>query len=58
MNKVQWLTAYAVLLIWDPDKMSFILDPARRSRQRLYYKTRGIVEHDRALNGQLKVKTI
>lgn len=32
--------------------MGFIRDPARRRGRYLYYRTKGIVLHDRELNGE------
>lgn len=47
---LNWVIAHNILLIWNPDLMNFITDKRRRKQVRLYYKTRGIVEHDRELN--------
>jgi hypothetical protein len=46
------IVALWVLDIWNPDKMDFIPDPKRRRQKRLYYRVRGLVEHDRVLNGE------
>lgn len=48
---MNWLAAQLFLEIWNPDLMNFIRNPWRRAYQRLNYKARGIVWHDRALNG-------
>ena len=48
---MRWLEAMLCLQIWNPDLMNFIRDPKRRAYQRLHYRARGIVCHDRALNG-------
>ena len=49
---VRWVFAQWVLAIWNPGLMDFIRDPARRRGRRLYYRTKGIVLHDRELNGE------
>ena len=48
---MNWLEAQLCLAIWNPDLMNFIRNPWRRAYQRLNYKARGNVWHDRALNG-------
>jgi len=48
---MQWFEAMVYLGIWNPDLMNFIRNPKRRAYQRLNYRARGIVWHDRALNG-------
>ena len=40
------------LAIWDPSRMDFITNAKRRHQRKLFYRTMGIVVHDRALNGQ------
>lgn len=45
--------AFWALSIWDPAKMEF-LSGRRRARLRLYYRTKGIVMHDRILNGEFE----
>lgn len=42
---IRWLTAQLAISIWDEDKV-------RTSRFKLFYKCKGIVMHDRALNGE------
>ena len=50
-NLTNYLTALVMLHIWDPAKYSFIRDDNRRKRVQLAVSTKGIVLHDRALNG-------
>lgn len=45
MTTLQALAFWA-LSVWDPTKMDFLHGP-RRARLRLYYRTKGIVMHDR-----------
>lgn len=52
MNQ-KWYLAQMVLLIWNPAIWSQLPECRRRRRLQLEYRTRGIVLHDRALNGQL-----
>lgn len=47
----RWLVAQLLLSIWNPELMSFITHHNRRRSAMLAYKARGIVMHDRALNG-------
>lgn len=54
MTTLQALAFWA-LSIWDPTKMDFLHGP-RRARLRLYYRTKGIVMHDRILNGEFERK--
>ena len=54
MTTLQVLAFWA-LSIWDPAKMDFLHGP-RRARLRLYYRTKGIVMHDRILNGDFERK--
>jgi len=49
---MNWLIAQWVLSIWNPDLMDFITSPARRRSRRNFYRAKGIVQHDRALNGE------
>lgn len=48
---INWVLAQWCLSIWNPDLMDF-LRGNRRRKKRLYYRTMGIVTHDRALNGR------
>lgn len=50
---VQWGVAQWMLAIWNPDLMNFIRDDKRRRNRRLYYRAKGVVVHDQALNGRL-----
>lgn len=52
MSRTSWLLAQAVLHVWDPTKWSLIRDPKWRRRCELFYRAKGIVCHDRALNGE------
>ena len=52
MNQ-RWYLAQMFLLIWNPAIWSQLPECRRRRRLQLEYRTRGIVLHDRALNGQL-----
>ena len=54
MTTLQALAFWA-LSIWDPAKMDF-LRGRRRARLRLYYRAKGIVMHDRILNGEFERK--
>ena len=49
---IRWLCAQCVLLIWSPDRMNFIDRAKRRRGRQLFYRSMGIVLHDRALNGE------
>ena len=52
MTTLQALAFWA-LSIWDPAKMDFLCG-RRRARLRLYYRAKGIVMHDRILNGEFE----
>lgn len=52
MKYTRLLEATCLLQIWNPDLMNFIDEPARRRQMRLLYRAKGIVLHDRALNGE------
>lgn len=52
MSEVRLLTALCMLFIWNPNLMDWIPEKQRRRQLRLFYKTMGIVQHDRALNGE------
>ena len=49
---IRWLHAHCLLLIWSPDRMNFIDRAKRRRGRQLFYRSMGIVLHDRALNGE------
>ena len=49
---MNWLIAQWVLSIWNPDLMDFIASPKRRRGRKNFYRAKGIVLHDRALNGE------
>lgn len=46
------LQAKLLLAIWNPDLWRWFPDKYIRTKQQLNYKARGIVLHDRALNGE------
>lgn len=48
-----WLVARIMLLIWNPEIWTLCSNPWMRRRQKLLYRARGIVLHDRALNGEV-----
>ncbi len=56
-NIENYYPALCALLIWDPSKVDFILDNNRRKQQRLFYRTMGIVQHDRFLNDDPRAGT-
>ena len=47
-----WYVAQMLLLIWNPDLWNFFQNKRRRRVQQLKYRAKGIVLHDRALNGE------
>jgi len=49
-NIENYYPALCAMLIWDPSKMEFIRDKNRRGQRQLFYRTMGIVQHDRFLN--------
>lgn len=51
MNLTNWLQAQCALLIWNPMLWDWYPIEPNRTRRMLAYKARGIVLHDRALNG-------
>jgi hypothetical protein len=56
-NIKNYYPALCTLLIWDPRKMEFIRDKNRRGQQQLFYRTMGIVQHDRFLNDDPRAGT-
>lgn len=50
---INYVFAQWVLSIWNPDLMNFLPEP-KCKRQRLFYRTKGIVLHDRELNKGVK----
>ena len=51
---VRILAAQICLAVWNPDLWNFHPDIKLRDRMMLAYRTRGIVRHDRELNGEIK----
>lgn len=51
---VRILAAQLCLAVWNPDLWNFHPDTRLRNRMQLTYRTRGIVLHDRELNGEIK----
>ncbi len=50
-NIKNYWPAHCMLLIWNPDLMNFLPKGSKNRRyQRLLYRARGIVEHDREMN--------
>jgi hypothetical protein len=49
---VKWLEAFAALAVWNPSLWDFHPRADVRRRQQLHYRCRGIVLHDRLLNGE------
>ena len=50
-NIKNYWPAHCMLLIWNPDLMDFLPPGSNRRRyQRLLYRARGIIDHDRMLN--------
>lgn len=49
---MNWLIAQWVLSIWNPDLMNFVTSPTRKRSLKNFYRAKGIVLHDRALNGE------
>lgn len=50
-NIKNYWPAHCMLLIWNPDLMNFLPTGSKNRRyQKLLYRARGIVEHDRELN--------
>ena len=47
-----WYVAHMMLLIWNPDIWTLCQNKWMRRTQQLKYKAKGIVLHDRALNGE------
>ena len=49
---IRWLMAHTILAIWNPE--IWFQHPNERKKRSLeiMYRTRGIVMHDRALNGE------
>lgn len=50
MSAINWVMAQWVLAVWNPDLVSYMRTKSGTRRMRLYYKTMGIVCHDRVLN--------
>lgn len=48
---IKFLSAQLVLRIWNPDLWNWYPSSSTRMQMKLYYKTKGIVLHDRVLNG-------
>lgn len=48
-----WLWAQWLTEIWNPDKLCWIQKSSERRQKMLFYRTRGVVLHDRALNGEM-----
>lgn len=51
LSALRWALAQWLLAIWNPDLVDFLRDAKKRRRSRLRYRSKGIVLHDRALNG-------
>lgn len=49
---LKWVHAQWCLSIWNPGLMDWVTPRSMRNSKRLYYKTMGVVTHDRALNGR------
>jgi hypothetical protein len=50
-NIKNYWPAQCALLIWNPDLMNFLpTGSSNRRYQRLLYRARGVIEHDRQLN--------
>jgi hypothetical protein len=43
--------AWVALLIWDPTRWDWFPDKKVAQQRKLYYRARGIVTYDQALNG-------
>ena len=48
----EWVLAQWCLSIWNPELMHWIPKKKRRDGRKLFYRTMGVVTHDRALNGR------
>jgi hypothetical protein len=47
--------AWVALLIWDPERWNWFSDRKVARQRKLYYRARGVVVYDRALNGKFEV---
>lgn len=52
LSALRWALAQWLLATWNPDLMDFLRDAKKRRRSRLRYLAKGVVLHDRALNGE------
>ncbi|MGX5662204.1 hypothetical protein [Diaphorobacter nitroreducens] len=51
LTALRWALGQWLLAIWDPDLMNFVREPKRQRQRRMFYRAKGVVLHDRALNG-------
>lgn len=52
---INQVLAMWVLEIWNPDKVNF-LSGTRKRQMRLFYRTNGVVLHDRVLNPEGRIE--
>ncbi len=49
-----WVSAQIMLYIYNPEIWTFCRDKIMKRKNQLYYRTKGIVLHDRVLNNREK----
>ena len=52
VTTLRWWVAKFMMEIWHPDKVAFIRNPMRRRYMQMEWRVRGVVLHDRSLNGE------
>lgn len=50
---IRWVTGQMMLYIWNPEIWTFCRDKRMKRKNEVFYKAKGIVQHDRALNNRL-----
>ena len=58
MEYTRWVTGQVMLHIWNPEIWAWCNDKVMKRKNQLYYRAKGIVQHDRALNSRLDYEAI